>query len=227
MLGEGGGLAAMHPGSIWLDMSTSSHAISRQIQAKAALKNVGVIDAPVAGMVKGATSGTLQIMAGGDEETFARVKPLLHIMGDPERVTLVGPNGAGYAVKVLLNYMWFAHELVAAEALMMGSGAGVDLKVLHHVLSTGPAQSAVLERDILPVLEDGDYDESFMLGLVCKDLALATDLGRDTGTPVEVTALTEQVFRRALAQYGPRAGELSAVKLYEDAVGTSLRFESV
>jgi 3-hydroxyisobutyrate dehydrogenase len=224
MIGEDGALAAMRPGTVWLDMSTSSHDVARKVQAKADERNVAVIEAPVAGMTKGATSGTLQIMCGGSEDTFARVRPLLHVMGDPERVTHVGPNGAGYAVKVLLNLMWFAHEVIAAEALMMGVRAGVDAKVLHEVLSTGPAHSVLLERDILPVLEAGDYDESFVLGLVCKDLALATDLGRDTGTPVELTALIEQVFRRALAHYGPRAGELSAIRLYEDITGTRLRF---
>lgn len=225
LLGDGGALAAMRPGSVWMDMSTSSAEVARRVMAKAAERGVAVVEAPVAGMTKGAVSGTLQIMVGGAEADVARVRPVLHVMGDPERVVHVGPNGAGYAVKVLLNLMWFAHEVIAAEALMMGVRAGVDAKVLHEVLSSGPAHSVLLERDILPVLEAGDYDESFVLGLVCKDLALATDLGRDTGTPVELTALIEQVFRRALAHYGPRAGELSAVRLYEDLTGTRLRFQ--
>jgi 3-hydroxyisobutyrate dehydrogenase len=224
LLGDGDALAAMRPGTVWLDMSTSSHAVSRQVQARADEVGVSVIEAPVAGMVIGATNGTLQIMAGGAPETFERVRPLLDVMGDPGRVVLVGPNGAGYAVKVLLNLLWFAHEVITAEALLMGTRAGVDLRVLHHVLSTGPASSVLLERDVLCLLEGGDYDESFPLALVCKDLGLATDLGRDTATPVEVTAIVEQIFRRALALYGARAGELSAMRLYEDATGTRLRF---
>ena len=224
MLGDHGALDAMRPGSTWLDMSTSSHAISRRIQDRAEAKDVSVIDAPVAGMTKGAIAGTLQIMAGGTPAVFERVRPLLEVMGDPERVQLVGPNGAGYAVKVLLNLMWFAHEVITAEVLTMGARAGVDLNTLHEVLTAGPANSAMLQHDILPLLRDGDYDDSFALGLVCKDLGLAVDLGRDGGTPVELTALVEQVFRRALAHYGPRAGELSAVKLYEDATKTPLRF---
>ena len=227
LIGEHGALAAMKPGSTWLDMSTSSHAISRRIEDKAHALGVSVIDAPVAGMTKGAIGGTLQIMAGGRQDVFERVLPLLHVMGDPERVRLVGTNGAGYAVKVLLNLMWFAHEVITAEVLTMGARAGVDLNTLHQVLTAGPANSALLQHDILPLLEHGDYDDSFALGLVCKDLGLAVDLGRDGGTPVELTALVEQVFRRALAHYGPRAGELSAVKLYEDATKTPLRFTKV
>ena len=227
LLGEHGALATMRPGSVWVDMSTSSHAVSRRIQARADEIGVSVLDAPVAGMTKGAITGSLQIMVGGERDVFERVLPVLHVLGDPDCVQLVGPHGAGYAVKVLLNLMWFAHEVITAEVLTMGARAGVDLNTLHEVLVAGPANSAMLEHDILPLLESGDYDESFALGLVCKDLGLAVDLGRDGGTPVELTALVEQVFRRALAHYGPRAGELSAVKLYEDATKTPLRFTKV
>jgi 3-hydroxyisobutyrate dehydrogenase len=224
MIGEDGVIASMSPGSIWCDLSTSSAATARNIQLRAELRGVGVMEAPVAGMVRGATDGSLQMFAAGPPDIYARVRPLLHVMGDPDRVQYVGLNGAGYAVKLLLNLVWFSHEVVAAEALTMGVRAGVDLRVLHRALTAGPANSTVLERDILPTLNHGDYDESFALGLVCKDLGLATDLARDTGTPAELTALVEQIFRRALATYGPKAGELSAIALYEDLTKTPLRF---
>jgi 3-hydroxyisobutyrate dehydrogenase len=94
--------------------------------------------------------------------------------------------------------------------------------MLQRSLAASPAQSLVIERDILPVWQ-GDYDESFTLDLVTKDLGLAVDLGRQTGTPMEVSALVEQIHRRARALYGDKAGELAAVKLYEDATGTLLR----
>jgi 3-hydroxyisobutyrate dehydrogenase len=226
MIGDGGVLDAMKPNSIWCDLSTSSAAAARTVQERAVLRHISVMEAPVAGMVRGATDGSLQMFAAGDVATFERVKPLLEVMGDKNRVQYVGTNGCGYAVKLLLNLVWFSHEIVAAEALTMGVRAGVDLGVLHRALTAGPANSAVLEHDILPTLHHGDYDESFTLGLVCKDLGLATDLARDTGTPAELTALVEQIFRRALATYGPTAGELSAIALYEDVTKTPLRFSA-
>jgi 3-hydroxyisobutyrate dehydrogenase len=220
MLGEGGAFAAMAPGSVWVDMSTSTPDAGRR--AAALGRGVGVVDAPVSGMVKGAIAGRLQIFVGGDAADVARVRPVLECMGDPERIFHVGPRGAGYAVKLAINLLWFIHVAAAAEVLQMGVRAGVDLDVLQRSLAASPANSLVIERDILPVWQ-GDYDESFTLDLVTKDLGLAVDLGRQTGTPMEVSALVEQLHRRARALYGDKAGELAAVKLYEDATGTLLR----
>jgi 3-hydroxyisobutyrate dehydrogenase len=125
-------------------------------------------------------------------------------------------------VKLCINLLWFIHVAATAEVLQLGVRAGVDLEVLRRSLAASPASSLVVERDILPVWQ-GDYDESFTLDLVTKDLGLAMDLARDTGTPAELSALVEQLHRRAREAYGDRAGELSAVRLYEDATGTLLR----
>jgi len=222
MLGEGGAFAALRPGSTWIDMSTSTPAAGRRAAALGAERGVAVVDAPVSGMVKGATSGRLQIFVGGDAADVARIRPVLERMGDPERIFHVGPRGAGYAVKLCINLLWFIHVAAAAEVLQMGVRAGVDLDLLQRSLAASPANSLVIERDILPVWQ-GDYDESFTLDLVTKDLGLAVDLGRETGTPMEVSALVEQLHRRARALYGDKAGELAVVKLYEDATGTLLR----
>ena len=83
-----------------------------------------------------------------------------------------------------------------------------------------------LERDVLPLLEHGDYDDGFAMKLVTKDLGLAVDLARDVGVPVELSSLVEQIHRRARAVYGDNAGEMSAVRLYEDLAGVELRWRS-
>lgn len=223
MLGSGRAIEAMRPGSVWIDMSTSSHAVARRVEERATGLGVHVLEAPVSGMAKGAIAGTLQIFVGGPITVYERVLPVLQAMGDAKRIFHVGPNGAGYAVKVLINLLWFEHAAATAEVLVMGVRAGVNLDVLQRALVASPANSHFLEHDINCILEHGDYDESFALALACKDLALATDLGRDTGTPVEVAALVEQIHRRALAQYGPAGGEMLAVKLVEDLTGTPLR----
>ena len=169
-------------------MSTSTPAAGRIAAEDGAPRGVAVVDAPVAGMVKGATAGTLQVFAGGDAADVKRVMPLLHAMGDPERVIHVGPRGAGYAVKLCLNLLWFIHAHAAAEVLVLGTKAGVETGTLRRALASGPASSVLLERDIDGVF-DGDYDESFTLDLVTKDLGLAVDLGRELGVPLELSAL--------------------------------------
>jgi 3-hydroxyisobutyrate dehydrogenase len=187
---------------------------------------IQLIDAPVAGQTIGAEAGTLAIYAGGEPEAFARALPVLETMGDPQRIFLLGPGGSGYAVKLVLNLTWFIQAVATAEALSIGVKAGVDLSNLHTALVASPANSVFLERDVLPLLERGDYDDGFAMKLVTKDLGLAVDLARDVGVPVELSSLVEQIHRRARALYGDDAGEMSAVRLYEDLAGVQLRWHT-
>jgi 3-hydroxyisobutyrate dehydrogenase len=207
-------------------MSTSVPAVADRVRAAAEPRGVEVLDAPVSGMASGARAGTLQIFVGGRPETYQRVRPLLAAMGDPERIVHVGPHGAGYTVKLMINLLWFAHLTATAEVLSVGAAAGVDLATLRRCLLASPAASNFLERDVLSVLRDGDYDEGFALALACKDLGLAVDLARDTGVPVEVSAVVEQVYRRARAQYGDEGGEMLPIRLLEDLTGTPLRIDA-
>ena len=222
MTGPDGVLEHLPSGATWIDMSTSSPGLGRELAATTARRGLGQLDAPVSGMAKGAKAGTLQIFVGGDEAQYRAQRPLLETMGDPERIFHVGPIGAGHTVKLLLNLLWFDHAVAAAEAFVMGRLAGIDLDVLQRSLVASPANSHFIEHDINSVF-DGDYDESFAMRLVCKDLGLAVDMGRDLGVPVEMAALVEQIHRRALAAYGPEGGEMLAVKLLEDLTNTPLR----
>lgn len=224
--GSGSAIAAMAPGSIVVDMSTSSLEVGRRARAVANAAAVALLDAPVAGQTIGAEAGTLAIYAGGESEAFARALPVLEAMGDPQRIFLLGPGGCGYAVKLLINLMWFIQAVATAEALTIGVKAGVDLSNLHTALVASPANSVFLDRDILPLLERGDYDEGFAMKLVTKDLALAVDLARDVAVPVELSSMVEQIHRRARAAYGDDAGEMSAVRLYEDLAGVELRWHT-
>ena len=226
LCGEDGALAAMAPGGLVVEMSTSSLEVGRRVRAAATTAGVQWLDAPVAGQTVGAEAGTLAIYAGGEPEAFARALPLLETMGDPQRIFLMGPGGCGYAVKLLLNLMWFIQVVATAEALTVGVKAGVELSNLHTALVASPANSVFLDRDILPLLERGDYDEDFAMKLVTKDLGLAVDLARDVGVPVELSSLVEQIHHRARAVYGDDAGEMSAVRLYEDLAGVELRWHT-
>jgi 3-hydroxyisobutyrate dehydrogenase len=219
-----GAAAALPAGSVWLDMSTSTPEAARTVGSVLEPRAVHRLDAPVSGMARGATDGTLQIFAGGDQDTYERCRPLLEVMGDPERIFLVGGHGAGYTVKLMVNLLWFAHLVASAEVLTLGVKAGVDLDVLRHSLLASPARSNFLENDVVSILEHGDYDESFAMALACKDLGLAVDLSRDVGVPAELSALVEQIYRRGKARFGDLSGEMIPVRLYEELAGLDLRY---
>ena len=223
LLGAEGAIAALAPGSLAIDMSTSSTAVGARVLAAASERGVEVLDAPVAGQSIGAKAGTLAIYVGGPRDAFERALPLFEAMGDPDRVFHLGGHGAGYTVKLLLNLLWFIESVAVAEVLSVGVRAGVALENLHGALVGSPANSVFLERDVRMVLDDGDYDDAFPMRLVTKDLGLVVDLAREVGVPVELSALVEQIHRRARAAYGDDAGEISAVRLYEDAAGVLLR----
>jgi 3-hydroxyisobutyrate dehydrogenase len=224
LCGADGALAALAPGSLAVEMSTSSLETGRKAQAAAAAAGMDLIDAPVAGQTIGAEAATLSVYVGGDADAFARALPVLEAIGDPQRIFHLGPAGCGYAVKLLLNLTWFIQAVATAETLMLGVRAGVELDKLHSALVSSPANSNFLERDVRTVLDRGDYDEGFTMKLVTKDLGLAVDLARDVGLPVELSSLVEQIHRRARAAYGDDAGEMSAIRLYEDLAGVDLRW---
>jgi 3-hydroxyisobutyrate dehydrogenase len=223
LLGPDGLLSGMSPGSVWADMSTSVPSVAAKVRELAEPRGIDVLDAPVSGMAAGAIAGTLAIYVGGFAAALERVRPVFNVIGDPARVLHVGGHGAGYTVKLMLNLLWFAELVVTTEVLAIGTEAGVDLATLRSALIASPATSNFLEKDALYVLERGDYDESFTLALACKDLGLAVDLARAVGVPAEASALVEQTYRRARAQYGDNGGEMLPMKLTEDLTGHPLR----
>jgi 3-hydroxyisobutyrate dehydrogenase len=227
LYGATGILAGIADGGTWVDMSTSVPEVAARVRVEEAARGLHILDAPVSGMSVGAAAGSLQIFVGGDGDDVARLRPVFEAMGDPERILHVGPHGAGYAVKLMINQLWFSHLVATAEVLAVGTAAGVDLAVLRDSIVASPANSNFVEHDVLSILDSGDYDEGFAIALACKDLGLSVDLARSVGVSTELSALVEQVYRRAKASYGDRAGEMSPFQLYEDQLGHTLRLGAV
>jgi 3-hydroxyisobutyrate dehydrogenase len=219
-----GAAAALRADALWVDMSTSTAATARTVGEVLEGNGARRLDAPVSGMSAGAEAGTLQIFVGGELADFHRALPLFEAMGDPNRVLHVGGPGAGYTVKLMINLLWFAHLVATSEVLAIGVKSGVDLATLHRSLQASPANSNFLASDVLSIFIAGDYDEGFAMKLACKDLGLAVDAGRDVGVSVELSALVEQVYRRARSVYGDAAGEMTPVRLYESLAGQDFRF---
>lgn len=220
-------LAGIPDGGTWVDMSTSVPEVAQRVRADHSGRGLHILDAPVSGMAVGAANGMLQIFIGGETDDVERLRPVFEAMGDPERILHVGGAGAGYAVKLMINQLWFSHLVSTAEVLSIGVKAGVDLDVLRRSLIASPANSNFVQHDLLSVLKNGDYDENFAIALACKDLGLSIDLARSVGVPAELSSLVEQIYRRARAQYGDSAGEMTPIRLYEDLIGVELRLDTV
>ena len=229
MIGSGGVLEQMKPGSTFIDMSTSSVEVANEIKALADPKGVAVMEAPVSFLAKAPigtsrNSASLQIFVGGTKEHFDQHLPLFRALGGmSEQIYHAGPNGAGYGIKVLLNLLWFIYAAGTSEVLAIGSKLGLDLRALQQALCASPSQSNFLQYDINSVFEAGNYDDGFTIDLVCKDIQLGIALGEKTGIDTAVARIVEQLHQKALDTYGAKSGEMSVVKLYEEAAGRLFR----
>ena len=220
MLGAGGALAALPPGALWIDMSTSSPAVAeRRAGARRRPRHPRAGRAGRRHVHRRGRRARSRSSSAATPPTWTQARPILEHLGDPERIFHVGGHGAGYVVKLMLNLLWFDQLVAIAEVLTIGARAGVDLGVLHRALVEGPASSRLLARDLLPLLRDGEYEEGFSMALATKDLRLAVDLARSAGVPAELSAVVEQLFVRARAAFGDDAGEMTPVRLYEETAG--------
>ncbi len=191
LYGEGDALAAhLKPGAIVIDMSSSNPSVTRELGPRLAQAGVGLIDAPVSGGVKRAIDGSLAIMAGGDAAPIARVKPLLLSMG--KSVIETGMLGSGHAMKALNNYVSAAGLLAACEALKVGADFGIAPDKIVAVLNASTGKNNSTENKLMQFIVSGQFNSGFSLGLMKKDINIATDLAHNLGTE---TLLGEVLLR--------------------------------
>jgi 2-hydroxy-3-oxopropionate reductase len=189
--GEDGLLEGAREGSLIIDMSTSSPILARELARTARNKAVGILDAPVSGGDVGARDGTLSIMVGGEEDDFERARPLFGVMG--ETVVHVGGVGAGQVVKAC-NQIVVALVIEAiAEALVLGSKAGVDPDRVVEVLSGGLASNKVLEVKGEKFLSH-EFAPGGRVEYHRKDLGIALEAGREYEVTLPVAAFVDQMF---------------------------------
>ncbi len=189
--GEGGLLEGTGRGSLIVDMSTSSPALARELARATRERGVGMLDAPVSGGDVGARDGTLSIMVGGEEDYFERARPLLEVMG--ETVVHVGETGAGQVVKACNQIVVALVIEAVAEALVLGSKAGVAPDRVVEALSRGLAANKVLEVKGEKLLSH-DFAPGGKVEYHHKDLGIALAAGREYGVTLPVTALVDQMF---------------------------------
>ena len=134
----------------------------------------------------------------------------------------MGGPGAGYTAKLLVNLLWFSQAVAAAEALILARCEGIDLEVFQGAVAGSAAASSFLDRDV-SALFSGDYLTTFGLDRCCEELAAITEAARAAGAPFGLSGHVEQVYRQALARYGPADGELLPVAMMEEQSGVWLR----
>ncbi len=215
-------VAALAPGACWIDMSTASPAIGRQITAAAGRRGVVTLDAPVGGGPEAAREGRLVAIAGGDAGDLRRCRPLLDRLA--QRVLHVGPAGSGYAVKLLINLLWFEQAVATAEALTLARRMQLDLEVVREALMQSAAASGFIAHDV-PALLDGDDLTTFPLARCCEELESVRAIGRELEVPLELAAAVSELHLRALERYGDVDGELLGARLVAERAGVQLRRE--
>jgi 3-hydroxyisobutyrate dehydrogenase len=195
-------VAALRPGTVVVDMSSSEPLSTRALAEELAARDVALVDAPVSGGVVGAVAGSLTVMAGGDDDVVERVLPLLGSVG---RVVRTGAVGSGHALKALNNLLSATTLLISSEALQAGRRFGLEDDVMLSVINSSTGRSWSTEFKWPTFVVPETYDSGFAMSLLVKDMRIATDLARGLGLPAELGEASLQRWAAALERLGQDA----------------------
>jgi 3-hydroxyisobutyrate dehydrogenase-like beta-hydroxyacid dehydrogenase len=193
--GPHGILAGLAPDKVWVDMSTVSPHVSRDLAQRVKARGAAMLDAPVSGSVPQVQTGTLTIMVGGDERAYARVEPILQELGT---ATYIGENGQGLVLKLAINISLAVQMLAFAEGLLLAERAGIDRKRAVDVMTQSPIGSPMLKARAELVLDLPD-DAWFDISLMQKDIVLALDTARRLAVPLPSAATADEMLTLARA----------------------------
>jgi 3-hydroxyisobutyrate dehydrogenase-like beta-hydroxyacid dehydrogenase len=219
-LGADGIAANARAGTIYIDLSTNSPATARRVNQGMRAKGIHMLEAPVSGGVPRATDGSIVIMVGGNAATFESQLPLL--MSFSGEVIHVGEIGMGSVAKLVNNMLAFCNAAAAAEALMIGAMAGIDLRKLQQVISNASGNSSAF-RNISEKAFKGEFQPSFALDLAHKDLRLALELADELGVPGMIAPQVMNLMRIARAKGMGGDDSSSVIRVYEQALGREVR----
>ena len=196
-----GAFSAMKKGAIFIDNTTASAEVARELAEKADARGFGFLDAPVSGGQAGAENGVLTVMVGGSEEHFARAKPVIESFA--RMVGLMGPAGAGQLTK-MINQICIAGLVQGlAEGIHFGKRAGLDIEKVIEVISKGAAGSWQMENRH-KTMNAGKYDFGFAVDWMRKDLGICLAEANRNGAKLPVTALIDQFYKDVQAMGGRR-----------------------
>ncbi len=209
-LGSDGAFAGMRRGAIFVDHSTVSANVARELDFAAGEAGFAFLDAPVSGGQAGAEKGILTVMVGGDAASFSRAQPIMACYG--RAVTLMGPVGSGQLTKMVNQIAIVGLVQGLAEALNFAQHARLDAKRVIDVIAKGAAQSWQLENRG-PTMVDDKYDFGFAVDWMRKDLQICLDEARRNGALLPITAIVEQLYGRLQEKGHGRLDSSSLMKL--------------
>ena len=209
VLGEHGAMAGMKPGAVFVDHTTASAEIARELGNAAQALGLRFVDAPVSGGNLGAINGALTVMCGGDSAAFEAIKPVA--MAFSKAVTLLGACGAGQLAKMVNQIAIAGLVQGLAEAIAFGEKAGLDMKAVLGVIGKGAAQSWQMDNRG-PTMIDDQFDFGFAVDWMRKDLGIALVEAKRNGARLPVTALVDQFYADIQAEGGNRLDTSSLLK---------------
>jgi 3-hydroxyisobutyrate dehydrogenase len=209
-LGQDGAFAAMAAGAVFVDHTTASATLARDLEAAAKGQGIGFLDAPVSGGQAGAEGGHLTIMVGGEAAVFATAQPVMKAYA--KAVTLMGPAGAGQLTK-MVNQICIAGLVQGlAEGLNFGARAGLDMDKVIDVIAQGAAQSWQMKNRAKTMIR-GQFDFGFAVDWMCKDLGICCDEANGNGAELPVTEIVEGFYGRIQRRGGGRWDTSSLIDL--------------
>jgi 3-hydroxyisobutyrate dehydrogenase len=208
--GEQGAFQGLKPGAIFIDNTTASANVARELYAAAASRGAHFLDAPVSGGQAGAENGLLTVMVGGDAEPFAKAEPV--IAHYARAVKLLGPSGAGQLTK-MVNQICIAGLVQGlSEGIHFAQKAGLDVAAVIDTISKGAAQSWQMENR-WKTMADGKFDFGFAVDWMRKDLSICLDEARRNGAHLPVSALVDQFYSEVQTMGGRRWDTSSLIAL--------------
>ncbi len=208
-LGEDGAFASMAEGSVFVDHTTVSAAVTRELYAAAAEKGISFVDAPISGGQAGAENGALSIMCGGDQAVYDRAEPVMDAYAKICR--RIGESGAGQITKMCNQIAIAGLVQGLSEALHFAEKAGLDGRAVVEVISQGAAGSWQMANRYETMLDD-HFDHGFAVDWMRKDLGICLSTANDTGASLPVTALVDQFYKDVQKLGGGRWDTSSLIK---------------
>ncbi len=213
VIGKEGALEGMTKGATFVDHTTASADVARELGEAAEARSVGFLDAPVSGGQAGAESGQLTVMVGGEKETFSSVSTLIDCYARAR--TLMGPTGSGQITK-MVNQICIAGLVQGlSEALNFAAKANLDVDRVVEVISKGAAQSWQMENRA-STMAQGEFDFGFAVKWMRKDLAICLEEANRNGARLPVTALVDQFYAQIEARGGSRWDTSSLIHLLQN-----------
>jgi 3-hydroxyisobutyrate dehydrogenase-like beta-hydroxyacid dehydrogenase len=191
--GDDGIIAGLEPGKVWVDMSTVSPSVSREVAKQVGKTEALMLDAPVSGSVPQVQSGTLTIMVGGDKPAYDRVEGVLRELGTP---AYIGENGQGLILKLAINISLAVQMLALSEGLLMAERDGVDPKLALDVMTDSPIGSPMLKARV-PLILDSSGEAWFDVELMHKDIRLALQTADELHVPLPSARAADEVLTEA------------------------------